>query len=82
MSHKWTLIDDFTASKQHDDGTTEEKKFTSHAMARQFVEQHTGQILSFRHKPSPGHSKNRESRLTPAQQQKLKDEAMKQFKGI
>ena len=80
---QWTLVDDFTATKQHADGTTEEKKFTSHAQARQFVEQYTGQILAFRHKPQPPHeAQNRTSRLTKEQQQTLRDEAMKRFKGL
>lgn len=86
---KWTLVDDFTAVKHHDDGTVEEKKFTSHAQARQFVERHTGQLLAFKHRPHNSHQQR--MRKTGAssvpeklssEQKALVEKAAKQFKGI
>jgi hypothetical protein len=80
----WTLTDEFTAAKLHDDGTVEEKKFTSHAQARQFVEKHTGQVLAFKHKPS--RKQPRRNSTVPTvlskEQKDLVDKAAKQFKGL
>jgi hypothetical protein len=42
---KWTWDGKFRASKQHANGTKEEKLFSSSAQARQFVEKHNNECL-------------------------------------
>ena len=85
----WTWDGGFRASKMDDDGTVTEKTFTSSAQARQFVEQAENVLLAV---PTTKPSRNSQGMRRPAhvtapasltpEQQALKNEAMKQVKGL
>lgn len=82
----WYLADDFTVVKRSDDGSVAEHRFSSHAQARQFVEQMTGELLppryeSGRRVAARGRFQKPITNLT-SEQKKLKEEALKQFKGL
>ena len=85
---KWTMANDFTVTKRNeDDGSVQQHVFTSHAQARQFMEKVTGQKPPSPHKPTRPGRRNRAVSATPidpttAQQAKLKEQALKQFKGL
>lgn len=85
----WIWDSEFRAHKRHEDGRVTEKVFTSHAQARQFVEKTEDVKLAV--KPAlPSRRRNQHkigrhvtapASLTP-EQKRLKEEAMKQFKGL
>jgi hypothetical protein len=86
----WTWDGRFRASKLNPDGTITEKVFSSVAQARQHVEKHEKRILASKVKP-PRHMTRHRVRIkgssTPLtrlnkEQRRLKQEAMKQFKGL
>jgi hypothetical protein len=80
---KWTWDGGFRAHSQNENGTRTEKVFTSEAQARQFVEREENIQLAGRHKP-PRHGAAKfkmKFNLTP-EQRRLKEEALKMFKGL
>jgi hypothetical protein len=81
----WDFDGQFTATKRNEDGTITVKHFTSHAQARQFIENENDIILAVRI-TKPVHPKDVQPvcvprRLTP-EQKALKEAAMKQLKGL
>jgi hypothetical protein len=77
--------DGHTVLTNHGDGTITEKKFTSHAEARHFVERHNNEILPATNFSSSAKKRRKNSqpkRKLTAEQQRLKDEALKRFKGL
>jgi hypothetical protein len=80
---KWTWDGGFRAHVLNQDGTRTEKVFTSEAQARQFVEQQENVQLAGPHKPPRNGAAKFKMKfnLTP-EEQKLKDDALKMFKGL
>lgn len=83
------MVNDFTVIETDDLGVATERKFTSHAQARQFLERMTDHPAPMPHQPvrSDQASLRRGGLFRPLEtltpeQQRLKDEAMKQFKGL
>ena len=83
---QWHLADDFTVVKRDDNGEVTEFRFSSHAQARQHVEEMTGATPPPRHKPHRADQARMKGRQAPASltsdQRALKDEALKRFKGL
>ena len=80
----WQLLDDFTAIRHNESGEIEQKKFTSHAQARQFVENETGVTTVKPHRPTPGriNKRHRPTTQLSQSQQVLKDKAMVMLTGL
>lgn len=80
---RWQWDGAATAHIRKDDGTHEVKKFTSFAQARQFVEKQNNEVLAKRvrkHKPRrTQRTAARRSIKLNAQQEQLKQQALKQF---
>ena len=82
------MANDFTVVKRTEDGKIYEHKFTSHAQARQFMEQNAGQAPLAPHKPMrPGESLKAGHISKPiasktAEQRQLAAKALEMFKGL
>lgn len=84
MSLRWQWHGGFTASKREEDGTVTEKKFTSVAQARQFVEQEENMVLAERTTTAPTSARNRipASKILTPEQKRLRQEALKIAQGL
>ena len=74
--------DGHTVIRRLEDGTVEEKKFTSHAEARHFVERANNVTHVEKHRPPSGRRRRSGTVLSMAEQVALRDEALKRFKNL
>lgn len=82
----WEFDGEFSASMRNEDGTITVRTFTSHAQARQFVENQNDTILAVRVTPQRPQANAKPNSVPPItltpEQKELKNAALKRFKGL